>query len=264
MGTLDEAVAKYGGADEAYKLKLKTKFRDLLGYSNYMSRIGQETAAPADIGSVEGLSPAGVNARISSRFNTQNANVDALASNASAIDTAAGSIADKLAAKNKAADKYRYDSSFIFQPKDSLDQKILDYARNPRNEDGSIKTAEQFEKELNDEFGAGLLGPGAEQGIAGGGATPEYSLEDVRNRLTERLPADYVGKEDSYSYRFQGMTEKQAAEEQIINYANMIVAGQGDKVPPELYPVAYHLLSDTEKAKLRGLKSERGNSLEGL
>lgn len=258
MGILDEAIAKYGGADEAYKLKLKQGIRDTLGYQNYMSRLGDATAKPASIGDIKGLSPAGINARISSRFNTQNADINALEKNAGAVDAAAESISSKLASKNKEADKYRYDSSFIFEPQDELDRKILDYARNPRNEDGTVKTVEQFEKEVNAEFGQGALGGdiNPNRGFMDVNAPkPAYSLDDVRNRIVERLPADFSGKESAYSYRFNGMTEEQAAEEQMIDYSNLIAAGRGKEVPAELYPMAYSLLSDSEKKKLMGVKT---------
>lgn len=257
MSVIEDMISRLGGADEAYKAKLKNHVRDMFGYSNYMSKLGQETAKPASIGDVSGLSPAGVNARIQTRFGMQDENIRTLERAAGGIDAAAESIASKLASKNKEVDKYRYDTSFVFEPKDSLDEKILDYARNPYNEDGSVKSVEQFEREINAEFSQGVLGgeTNPNQGFVNANAPkPEYSLDDVRNRIVERLPADFAGKESSYSYRFNGMTEEQAAEEQIIDYANLIAAGRGKEVPAELYPVAYRLLSDTEKAKLRGVK----------
>lgn len=259
MGTLDDAIAKYGGADEAYKLKLKKGIRDTLGYQNYMSRLGDATANPAAIGDIKGLSPAGINARISSRFNNQNADINALQSNAGAVDAAAESIASKLASKNKEADKYRYDSSFVFEPKDELDQKILDYSRNPRNEDGSIKSLQQFESELNSEYGQGMFS--ADGTTATPGATPKYNIQDVKDRIVERLPNDYIGKESAYAYRFNGMNEKQAAEEQMIDYANLIASGRGKEVPAELYPMAYSLLSDSEKKKLTGITNGSSRKL---
>src|SRR3990167_9055120 len=105
---IDQMIGRYGGADEAYKLKLRTNIRNMFGYSNYMSKFGQETASPASIGDVSGLSPAGVNARIQSRFGTQDQNINALQGAAGAIDTAAGSIADRLAAKSRAAMKNEF------------------------------------------------------------------------------------------------------------------------------------------------------------
>lgn len=254
---IDAAIAKYSGGDDAYANKLKTTIRDAMGYSNYISRIGKETSAPAEIGSVEGLSPAGVRNKIGSKFNQQKENVNTLSQIAGGIDTAADSIASKLAAKSREADKNRFDSSFVFDPRDELDQKILDYTRNPFNDDGSVKSLQQFEAELNQEFGSNINFDEESGTVATGRSGGGFNSSQIKERIVERLPNDYIGKERAYTYRFQGMTEKQAAEEQMIDYANMIVAGRGKEVPQELYPMAYSLLSDAEKSKLRGFSSGR-------
>lgn len=233
---IDSAISRYASGDDAYANKLKMHIRDAMGYSNYMSRLGQETASPAAIGDIKGLSPAGIQARISSRFGQQDTRVAALGAMAGGIDTAAGSIADSLAAKNKAADKNRYDTSFVFQPTNPVEAEILKYSQNPYNEDGSTKSLQQFESELNSNFGQ----------------QDGYSPEDVKKMIVDKLPADYIGKERFYKYRFQGFSEKAATEETYIDYGDMIVNGQGSEVPKELYPAAYATLTDAEKAELNG------------
>jgi hypothetical protein len=258
MSAIEDAINRYGGGDEAYKQKLKEGIRDTMGYSNWMSKLGKETSAPAAMPPMKGnITPQGVLAGQETGYGIQRGNINSLERITGGIDAAAGSIASTLAAKNKADDKYRYDSSFIYQPKDDLDQRILDYARNPRNEDGSIKSVQQLESELRAEYSQGQFSTSPDNYVAAGGTPPKYTADDITNRLAERLPADYIGKEDMYSYRFNGMNEKQATEEQLINYSNMLANGQGDQIPSELYPLAYHLLSDAEKAKLRGLKGGR-------
>ena len=254
MSIISDAINKYGGTDDVYKNKLKEEIRNTMGYSNYMSKLGKETSAPATAPPMKGnILPSGVLAGQQAGYSMQNKRINTLQGVAGAIDTAAGSIADKLAAKNKADDKYRYDSSFIYQPKDDLDQKILDYARNPRNEDGSVKSVQQFESELNAEYGKNMFAGSPNGMVQAGGEAPKYNIEDVKNRLAERLPADYIGKENMYGYRFSGMSEKQATDEMYQDYGDMIVNGKGDQVPPELYPHAYALLTDLEKKKLRGV-----------
>lgn len=269
ISVIDQMVQKYGGADEAYKQKLKEHIRDAFGYSNYRDQLDRELSGPASIGSVKGLSPNGINARINTRFGMQDTRVSGLQKAAGTIDSAAATLSERLAAKNKAADKYKYDTSFIFEPHDALDQKILDYARNPRNEDGSVKTVDQFEKELQKEYGSSVTIDQSQPVVsdprmAGQNPDGQFSAKDIQDRVVQHLPADFSGKELNYSYRFQGMTEKQAAEEQLIDFANLIANGRGKEVPAEIYPMAYHLLSDAEKAKLRGYKSERAGALEGL
>lgn len=246
---IDAAISKYGGSDEAYKLKLKTGIRDALGYSNYMSRLGQETANPADIGDIKGLSPQGIQTRIASRFGQQDTRVNALSQMARGIDTAAGSIADSLAAKSRASMRNQYDTSFVFHPTNPVEDELLRNVQNPYNEDGSIKSLQQIEAELNDKFGQ----------------TEGYSPEDIKKMIVDKLPPDYIGKERFYQYRFHGMSEEQATDETIIDYGSMIVNGQADKVPPELYAAAYATLTPAEKAQVQGFrKSKSAGLLEGL
>lgn len=245
MSIIDDAISKYAGADEAYKNKLKEGIRDSLGYSNYMSKLGKETSAPAAAPEMKGnILPSGVLAGQEAGYSMQNQRINTLQGVTGAIDTAADSIASKLAAKNKAKDKYRYDTSFVYQPSNPVEQKILEHAQNPYNEDGSLKSLQQLESELNSEF------------------SQEHSPEDIKNMIVDKLPPDYMGKERLFKYRFQGMSEEQATDESIIDYGNMIVMGRGKEVPQEFYPAAYATLTPAEKATAQNLKETELQKLQ--
>ena len=274
---LENNVAKYGGADEAYKLKLKENFRDLLGYSNYMSKLQGAISAPLSLGSMKGnITPQGVKSLVSGAIGMKADDVSAYGGMVNKIDSAADTLAtQQISEEKRKADQLRYDTSFIYAPQDELDQKILAYTQNPYNKDGSIKSLQQFEAELNEEYGKTVDGEqpyggqNMNEGVMSANVSatgepitpnPKFSQEDIKNRLVEKLPADYIGKEDTYSYRFRGFTAERAADEQIIDLSNMIANGQGDYVwknYPELYPIAYASMTDTEKAELRGLTGGR-------
>jgi hypothetical protein len=250
MSIISDAINKYGGTDEVYKNKLKEEIRNTMGYSNYMSKLGKETSAPATAPPMKGnILPSGVLAGQQAGYSMQNQRINTLQGVTGAIDTAAGSIASSLAAKNKAKDKYRYDTSFVYQPTNPVDQRILEHAQNPYNEDGSTKSLQQLEAELNQEFGQ----------------AEGYSPEDIKNMIVEKLPSDYMGKERQYQYRFNGMSEEQATDEMIIDYGNMIVMGRGKDIPPEFFPAAYATLSPAEKVAVQKLKKSAADTLlEGM
>ena len=161
LSTIDQMIQKYGGEDEAYKLKLKTGIRDAFGYSNYVSRLKKNTSAPADIGDVSGLSPAGINARISSRFGTQSQDTQMLETAAGAIDTAAGTLAAQQVAREKAAAaKAKAESEMkkreqaiqdMLNPPNWAHQVLNSIYANPYNSDGSLKTKEQIRTQLINE-----------------------------------------------------------------------------------------------------------------
>lgn len=216
MSIIDDALAKYGGADEAYRQKLKKGIRDTLGYQNYMSKLGDETAKTASIGSVKGLSPAGINSRINTRFGMQDENIRTIESNAGAIDTAAGSIADKQISDAKsgaarAGTAMGFENGIAFSPKNKLEQKILAYMQNPKNPDGSVKSLQQFESELSS--GRTDLGYSNIEGVGsfdenGDSISPEL----IKKTIEERVPKDFIGNEDKYFLMSQGYSAKQAEE----------------------------------------------------
>jgi len=150
LSLLEQAISKYSDGDSAYANKLKQHIRDGMGYSNYMSKLGKETAAPASIGDIKGLSPQGIRERMSSRFGMQNQNVNTLTNIAGAFDTAAGQIATDQISKARAAASARqnamgFENGVLFQPKDQLDTDLLKTLQNPYNTDGSVKSLQQIQ-----------------------------------------------------------------------------------------------------------------------
>lgn len=254
---IQQAIEKFGGEDEAYKNKLKTHIREAMGYSNFISQLKGSVNAPMDVGNIDKLDPNAIARRRESKANIQNTETKSLEQATSQIDSAADALASSQVSREKQEkDKYRYDTSFIYNPTDELDQKILEYAQNPYNEDGSVKSLQQFESELRTQFGAStnagqsdILADypvDAAQRNAG-----KYTNMDIKDRILERIPADYIGKEETYAYRFRGLGEKAATDQLILGYGDMILAGRGDKVPPELYPAAYASLTPVEQSKVR-------------
>jgi hypothetical protein len=206
---VDQAIAKYSGGDDAYANKLKAHMRDAMGYSNYINRMNQETSAPASLGDIKGLSPAGINARISSRFGQQNNTVNTLGQIAGGIDTAAGSLASAQVAREHsgstaAGNAEGFTNGVAFSPKNSLEEKILSYMQNPKNPDGSVKSLQQFEAELNTPYskidGVGSFDANGDP----------ISADVIKKAIDSRVPKDFIGNEDKYHWMAQGYSTKQA------------------------------------------------------
>lgn len=258
---IQQAIDQYGGEDEAYKNKLKGHIREAMGYSNFVTQLKGAVNAPIDVGNIEDLDPAAIARRRQSEQGMQEQKVQSLESNVQKIDSAADVLASgQVSREKKEADKYRYDTNFTYNPVDELDQKILEYAQNPYNEDGSIKSLQQFESELREQYKPtpttervdNMTLTGEPQLPFEFGEEPgKYSYDDIKNRIVERLPGDYIGKENIYAYRFQGFDEKSATEQTILSYGDLILSGQGAKVPKELYPVAYATLTPSEQSRVR-------------
>jgi hypothetical protein len=218
MSVIEDAISKYSGGDEAYAQKLKTHMRDAMGYSNYMSKIGQETAKPAAIGDIKGLSPSGISARIGTRFGMQDQNISTLNQVAGAIDTTAGQLANDQVSREKAAareaeSRVGVENGVAFTPQNQIETEILKYIQNPKNEDGTIKTPQQFEEELKGMF---KEIPGADKpydmGDGNVASREVYDENQVKEALAKRLPKDYAGNEDKYFMMSRGFSEKQARE----------------------------------------------------
>jgi hypothetical protein len=206
---VDQAIAKYSGGDDAYANKLKLHMRDAMGYSNYITRLGQETAAPASIGDIKGLSPAGIKERISSRFGQQDERVNALGQMAGGIDSVAGNLANAQVSRERSGSGSSstadgFDNGITFTPKNLLEQKILSYMQNPKNPDGSIKSLQQFEAELNTPYttidGVGTFDANGDP----------ISADEIKKAIDSRVPKDFIGNEDKYHWMAQGYSSKQA------------------------------------------------------
>lgn len=215
LSILEQAIQKYSGGDIAYQNKLKEHIRNGLGYSNYMSRLGQETSAPASIGDIKGLSPQGIRERMSSRFGMQNQNVNTLQNIAGAFDTAAGNIANEQIAHSKAGGSTTgFDNGIAFRPTNPLQQDILAYMQKPKNPNGTMKSLQQFESEMNAKW-AQNRDPNVTSMYA-------YDSNSIKNEIQSKIPNDFIGQEDKYSLMSQGYSAKQAkALQGALNYDTM-------------------------------------------
>ena len=209
---LDQAIEKYGGSDEVYKLKLKQHIREGMGYSNYINELNTASGKPLSLNLKGNITPGGVKSLVGGSMDIKNQDVSTLQKMASGIDATAGDLAAQQAAREKEAARARaeaegFENGVAFQPKDELDKKILEYMQNPKNPDGSVKSLQQFESEINTEFSKNMFTP---DGQALSGIRPDYGLEEVKNRIAERVPKDFIGSEDKYHMMAQGFSKKQA------------------------------------------------------
>lgn len=232
---IDQAISKYGGSDEAYKQKLKEHIRGAMGYSNEMDRLNQETSAPADIGNIKGLSPAGINARISSRFGQQDQRVAGIQSNANAIDTVAGSLADAQAAREKSASSKADAAGLSFQPTNWVQTEAMDYIKNSMpGTDGKYESRDEMIKRLQ---GAAL----------GEGNIPSEQVKAIVDNL---VPKDFEDKRAYYQARYNGYSKAQAEDLQNFDrYAN------GQMSPAE--KKIYDLTNPTWAAKADDMKASK-------
>ena len=91
--SLENSISRYGGADEAYKLKLKNSIRETLGYSNYMSKRNAALGKPIDLSLMKGnITPAGVKSLVGGAMDIKNEQVGAYDTMAGKVDTAAGQL----------------------------------------------------------------------------------------------------------------------------------------------------------------------------
>ena len=209
---LEASIAKYGGSDEAYKLKLKNTIRETLGYSNYRSQASSAMKKPLDLSLMKGnITPAGVKSLVGGAVNMQEQEAGTYQGMANKVDTAAGQIATDQISKARAAASARQnamglENGVVFQPKDQLDIDILGYMQNPRNPDGSVKSLQQFEAEQDEKYGT------KKTSELDANITRMYQPDYVNSRIQQRIPKDFLGNEDKYFLMAQGYSAKQAEE----------------------------------------------------
>jgi len=209
---LENSISRYGGADEAYKLKLKNSIRETLGYSNYMSKRNAALGKPIDLSLMKGnITPAGVKSLVGGAMDIKNEQVGAYDTMAGKVDTAAGQLAADQISKARAAASARQnamglENGVVFQPKDQLDIDILGYMQNPRNPDGSVKSLQQFEAEQDEKYGT------KKTSELDAHITRMYQPDYVNSRIQQRIPKDFLGNEDKYFLMAQGYSAKQAEE----------------------------------------------------
>ena len=240
---LEQSIGKYGGEDEAYKLKLKTGIRESLGYSNYVSQRKQAAGEDLDLSLLKGdITPGGVKEIVGGAIGMKDDNVDTLDKMVSATDTAADQLATAQAAREKTAaeaarNKIGLDNGVAFSASNPMESMVKDFMQNPKNPDGSMKSVQQLEAEMN-----------ASLGMQEG-----YSPEDIKKTLDERLPSDYMGNEDKYFMMSMGFSEKQAIDNAgALRYDQM---NDAEKIVFELQSpkMANYLSSQEEKSSLQSL-----------
>lgn len=219
---LDAAIAKVGGEDEAYNQKLKTHFREALGYSNHIAKRDAERGKGLNLSNMKGnITPGGVKSLVGSAISNKNEMVGTYQEMANKTDIAAEGLAKAQAARERAAaraakNKIGLENNVAFAPENVLEQKILEYMQNPKNADGSVKSLQQFESELNDYYESNKVTSGKYYDEQGNTLYNHehrvHSPEDVKAAIQKRIPSDYIGNEEKYFLMSQGYSENQAAE----------------------------------------------------
>lgn len=227
--TLEQNIAKYGGDDQAYKLKLQTHFRDLLGYSNYKSKMTGAMDKGLDLSRMKGnITPQGVKQLVSGAVNMQQNEVEGYGKMVNTVDQASGMLAQEQIAREKEAaalakkasedvmNRVGLENGVTFIPQTALDKKILEYMQNPTNGDGSIKSLQQFESELNKYYDENQTTSDKDPN-----PTRVWTEEEINEKIKERIPQDYIGNEGKYFLMSQGFSEKQAlAHDGALRYAS--------------------------------------------
>jgi len=252
---LDRAVARFGGADAAYKDKLKQEIRNSLGYSNYISQRDRALKKPLDLSLMKGnITPAGVKQLVGGAMDIKEQGVETYQTmiektNQAAEQIAADRIAKEKAAAGAARAKMGLENGVAFMPNDELDTKILQYMQNPLNADGSTKTTEQFQSEMNEYFKAqdtvSMTSP-----TLGGGLQMRAVLDAnaIQQRISQRMPADYLQNQDKYMLMARGYSEKQAKENTgVLRYSS------GQMTEPE------KLIFETQNPQMAKLFQENAN-----
>jgi len=225
---LEQSIAKYGGEDAAYKDKLKREIRESLGYSNYISQRNAALNKPLDLSLMKGnITPAGVKQLVGGAVGMKEQEISTYQemvdkTNQAAAGIAADRIAKERAAGAAARSKMGLDNGVAFMPNDELDTKILQYMQSPLNVDGSMKTMEQFQNEMNEYFKAqetvSMTSP-----APGGGLQMRAILDSnaIQQRISQRMPADYLQNQDKYMLMARGYSEKQAKENAgVLRYSS--------------------------------------------
>jgi hypothetical protein len=227
MSAIEDAINRYGGGDEAYKQKLKEGIRDTMGYSNWMSKLGKETSAPAAMPPMKGnITPQGVLAGQETGYGIQRGNINSLERITGGIDTAAGSIASsKVEAGRSNQGKTGFENGIAFSPQSQLDNQILAYMQNPKNPDGSVKSLQQFESELQAYYSDPSNLQTSSKNVDANGNPISYQVhdaEEIKKTIEARIPKDFIGQEDKYSLMAQGFSAKQAEDYQgALRYDQM-------------------------------------------
>ena len=224
--TLEQNIAKFGGEDAAYKQKLTSHFRDLLGYSNYRGKRDKALGKSIDLSTMKGdITPAGVKSLVGSAIGMKQDKVDMYEEQAGEVDKAGAMLAaEQIAREKEAAAKARaraaaarnkvgLENGVAFTPTSALDMKIMGHMQQPgiTGPEGRTKSLQEFEAELNAYYGD------PKNMVTDAKTTEPYRVwtsEEISDRINELIPGDYIGNEDKYYLMSQGYSEKQAVSHQ--------------------------------------------------
>lgn len=248
MSLIEDAIKKYGGGDEAHEQSLKNHMREAMGYSSFVNKANAAANRPLSLNLKGNITPAGVKQLVGGAMGMNEQAEGAYGDMAGAIDSTAGGLASAQAARGRAAaansgKSQGFENGVAFQVQDPLDEAILSYMQNPKNADGSVKSLQQFEAELSQQFGeqasteqslAGLSQNNSMYNEDGSMKSIRQSQEEISNantqqtqeqaskvellkkqineRIANRVPSDFIGNEDKYHLMAQGLSEKQAVE----------------------------------------------------
>lgn len=211
MGTISDLIEQFGGEDTAYKEKLKTHFKNMMGYSNYAAEVDETASRPLQF-DIKGknLSNEAIVGAYGKAADIRESAVRSAQGRVDAINSLAGNLASEQASMEKAAASARQnatglDNGQVFIPRDPLDEALLQYKQNPVNPDGTTKSLQQFEAELNAQ---GTFWDTKSNSDAS--MMVKYTPEEIKQRIQERIPSDFIGNEDKYMFLSRGYSEKQA------------------------------------------------------
>ena len=221
---LNNAIAKHGGDDAAYQDKLKTHFKDALGYSNYVSKRDSAMGADLDLSTIKGnITPSGVKQLVGGAIDIKNQGIDTQNKMVSEVDKAAGSLAVEQIAREKKAEaeakrkseltmtKSGVENGVAFYPTSQLDEQMLEFMQSSETSaDGNKASLQQFEAEMNAYYNDPKnMEYDFTNGVKGEGHAV-HSAEEIKKAIQDRIPQDYIGNENKYFLMSRGFSENQA------------------------------------------------------
>lgn len=199
---VEEAISKYGGGDAVYEQKLKTHFKGLLGYDNYMSRLNKTASAPLKIPIKGNLTPAAIKSLSAGAIGMKQEEMGAIGDMAGRIDQVAGGLASDQAQRERAASRAADNAGLDFKPTNWVESEALNYVKNATpGEDGKYESRDEMIKRLEKQ----LIGEGGDVNAAGG-----VTSENIRAMIDKVVPADIEERRAFYQARYNGATKAQA------------------------------------------------------
>jgi hypothetical protein len=220
-----------------------------LGYSNYVSQRNATQKKPIDLSLLKGnITPGGVKQLVGGAMDVKNQEVETYQTMADKTDAAAAGIAaDKLAEMKVARAKADIEAKLLkenlqYKPTNWAESEIVNYMKNPYNQDGTLKTRDQLKEQLLGQ----MAGEGSDVNTAGG-VTPQL----IEQRINEWLPKDFEANAKYYQYVSMGYTKAQAKDLQDFDRYSK---GQ----MPAAEKAVYDIANPTWAAKADEIKMSQG------